>query len=217
MPLISFEGIDKCGKDTQVERVVERLKQKGLPHSVTRHPGGTEFGKKCRQMLLDSDSDICVQAEVFLFMADAAQNYQKTIRPAVNKGWYVICNRGIDTPMAYQGWGRDIPLYVLRTGFRYANMNTEPSLTILLDISPEESERRKQQEHEYEKEFKNGDRFESLDLSFHTKVREGYLSLARQFPNRIEVIDAHAEPQLVTYKVFRVIEKHYPEFGLGQG
>ncbi len=217
MPLISFEGIDKCGKDTQVERVVERLKQKGLPHLVTRHPGGTDFGQECRKLLLDAGSTICDRAEVFLFMADAAQNYEENIKPAVEKGWFVICNRAIDSPMAYQGWGRGVPLHVLRTGFQYANLNTEPSLTILLDISPVKAHERKMKEHESEKEFENGDRFESLSLKFHTKVREGYLSLARQFANRIEVINGHAEADLVWYKVARAIEKHYPEFGLGQG
>lgn len=210
MPLISFEGIDRCGKDTQIDRVVDRMSKRGLPYLITRHPGGTAFGQKCRQLLLDSDSDICMEAEVFVFMADAAQNFKKNIKPVLDKGWYVIVNRCIDSPFAYQGYGRGVPFHLLRAGMHFAMGHVVPDLTILLDISPEESLKRKGS-----KEFEGGDRFESLDTEFHRKVRDGYLALAREHANRFRVIDALPSADLVTYKVFRVLEEAYPEMNEG--
>ncbi len=206
MPLISFEGIDKCGKDTQIGLLAARLTSRGIPYLITRHPGGTDFGQKMRQLLLDANSDISERAEVFLFMADAAQNFEETIKPALKEGIYVISNRGIDSPFAYQGFGRGLPIHVLRAGFEYATDHTVPGITILLDIPPEEAEKRKSGG-----EFQGGDRFESLDLRFHQKVRDGYLSLARQHADRIVVIDAIANSDLVAYKVFRALGEKYPE------
>lgn len=212
MPLISFEGIDKCGKDTQIGLLAARLTSRGIPYLITRHPGGTDFGQECRELLLDAASTICDRAEVFLFMADAAQTYDQVIQPALREGKYVISNRGIDSPFAYQGWGRGIPFHLLRAGFEYATDHTMPALTILLDIPPEEAEKRKTG-----REFQNGDRFESLDFKFHQKVREGYLSLARNDPERIVVINALGNSDLVSYKVFRALGEKYPEINGGRG
>lgn len=210
MPLISFEGIDRCGKDTQIGLLAARLTSRDIPYIVTRHPGGTEFGQKLRQLLLDANSDISNRAEVFLFMADAAQNYQETVRPAIRKGQFVIINRGIDSPFAYQGFGRGIPFDLLKVGFGYATDHTVPGLTILLDIPPEEAWKRKSKQ-----EFQNGDRFEVMDLKFHQKVRDGYLRLAQQHEDRIVVIDALGNSDLVSYKVFRAIGEKYPEINGG--
>ncbi|KKL14901.1 hypothetical protein LCGC14_2511020 [marine sediment metagenome] len=210
MPLISFEGIDKCGKDTQIGLLAARLTSRGIPHLITRLPGGTDFGQKMRQLLLDANSEISERAEVFLFMADAAQNFEETVKPALKEGTYVISNRGIDSPFAYQGFGRGLPFYLLKAGFGYATEYTVPGITILLDIPPEEAEKRKSG-----REFQDGDRFESLDLRFHQKVRDGYLSLARQHQDRIVVIDAIANSDLVAYKVFRALGEKYPEVNGG--
>jgi len=210
MPLISFEGIDHCGKDTQIDLLVARLQSREIPYFVTRHPGGTEFGQECRKLLLDAGSTICNRAEVFLFMADAAQNYEQVVKPALAKGQFVIVNRGIDSPFAYQGFGRGVPFDLLRTGFWYATDHTIPGLTILLDIPPEEAEKRKSG-----REFQNGDRFESLDLKFHETVRAGYLRLAHQHSDRIMVIDALGNSDLVSYKVLRTIGEKYPEINGG--
>ena len=197
---ITFEGIDGSGKTTQLRRVAERLDDP----LVTKEPGGTPTADRIRAVLLDASSKLDPLAEVLLFAASRHQHVVEVIRPALQAGRVVLCDRYVDSTLAFQGFGRLIDLDKLRALNDWATGALKPDLTLLFDIDEETGVRRARR--------RGGDelRFEAEDLRFYRRVREGYLALAVAEPKRFAVIDAHGSED----EVFARVEAALRERGI---
>ena len=179
---ITFEGGEGCGKSTQSRLLLKKLEQQNIPVVLTHEPGGTALGNELRKTLKRKrDSSISPQAELFLFAASRAQLVTELIRPALEEGKVVICDRFTHSTMVYQGYGRGLDFTAITMVNNMATRYLNPDLIILLDISPEQGLARKQSLK---------DRFELEDLSFHHRVREGYLKMAAAEPDCWLLIDA---------------------------
>jgi dTMP kinase len=178
---ITFEGGEGSGKSTQVELLARRLETAGRRVLKLREPGGTPLGEELRQLLLHRRADISPQAELLLFLAARAELVRAVIRPALAEGTIVICDRFSDSTLAYQGYGRGIDLDQVRKLNDSATGGLKPDLTVLLDLPVEAGRSRKQRDE---------DAFQGEDDTFHERVRQGYLALARQEPDRWLVLDA---------------------------
>ena len=179
---ITFEGGEGCGKSTQSRLLLKKLEQRNIPVVLTHEPGGTSLGTEIRKLLKRKrGSSIASQAELFLFAASRVQLVAELIRPALEETKVVICDRFTDSTLVYQGYGRGLDLTTVETVNNMATGNLKPDLTILLDMSPEQGLARKQSLK---------DRFELEDLSFHHRVREGYLKMAAAEPDCWLLIDA---------------------------
>ncbi len=180
---VTFEGIDGCGKTTQLARAKELLEKKNVPCVVTREPGGTVIGEKIRSIILSPEHGaMCSPCEALLYLAARAQIVSEIVLPGLRRGAVVLSDRFSDATFAYQGNGRklDMPLLVAMNDF--ATLGAQPSLTFLFDISVECSRRR------LAASGKTADRLEGSGAAFYEDVRQGYLSLARRFPHRIAVL-----------------------------
>jgi len=181
---LTFEGIEGSGKTTQLRRLAERI-----PNAVsTKEPGGTPTADRIRAILLDPESHLDRVAELFLFAASRRQHVVDLIRPALQRGQVVLCDRFTDSTLAYQGFGRVIDLDQLRTMNAWATDSLIPDLTLLFDL-PEEVGLSRARSRNAAATPHEG-RFEAEDLRFHRRVREGYLSLAVAEPQRFVKIDA---------------------------
>jgi len=179
---ITFEGGEGCGKSTQSRLLLKKLEQQNVPVVLTHEPGGTALGNELRKTLKRKrDSSISPQAELFLLAASRAQLVAELIRPALEEGKVVLCDRFTHSTMVYQGYGRGLDFTAIKMVNNMATRYLNPDLIILLDISPEQGLARKQSLK---------DRFELEDLSFHHRVREGYVKMAAAEPDRWLVIDA---------------------------
>jgi dTMP kinase len=185
---ISFEGIEGCGKTTQIALLSEYLKKHSIPYTVTREPGGTGVGEGIRKILLNSETiHITAASELLLFYASRSQNIQEKIRPALERGEMVICDRYYHASMAYQGYGRGIPLDFIQKLTDLVCHPFRPDMTLLLDIEPEVGLARARARNHTRTE--NEGRFEDEDLEFYNKVRDGYLELASE-DERMQLIYA---------------------------
>ncbi len=179
---ITFEGGEGCGKSTQARMLLKRLTRCEIAAVVTREPGGTALGDEIRRLLRKERlSPVAPEAELFLFAASRAQLTAELIGPALDKNTVIICDRFIHSMLAYQGYGRGIDLDAVATVNRLAAAGIRPDLAILLDMPPEQGLGRKRTP---------SDRFESECLSFHRRVRDGYLKIAAAEPDRWLVVDA---------------------------
>ena len=193
---ISFEGIDFCGKSTQVELLKKYLLEKNKKVEIIREPGGTEISEKVREILLDKKHyHMFMEAEIFLFSASRAQLVREKIRPCLEKGIYVISDRFHDSTTAYQGFGRGIELETVKHINNLAIGNNIPDLTFIIDIPVEVAEQRKTQKHN-----KELDRIEISDSGFYNRVRKGYLNLAGE-EKRFKIINGTLSIQEVHNKV----------------
>jgi dTMP kinase len=183
--LITFEGGEGSGKTTQVELLAQKLRAAGWEVVALREPGGTALGEELRRLLLHADKEPCVEAELLLFLAARAQLVNEVIRPALDRGAVVICDRFSDSTLAYQGYGRGVDVATIRTLNRWATGGLTPDLTVLLDVPVDVGRRRK---------HGDDDTFHREPVSFHVRVREGYLYLAASEPARWLVVDASQEP-----------------------
>jgi dTMP kinase len=185
---ISFEGIEGCGKTTQIALLSEYLKKRAIPHTITREPGGTAVGEGIRKILLNSETiHLTAASELLLFYASRSQNILEKIKPALERGEMVICDRYYHASMAYQGYGRGIPLDFIRKITDLVCSPYRPDLTFLLDIEPEVGLARARARNHARTEDEG--RFEAEDLEFYNKVRDGYLELASE-DERIQLIYA---------------------------
>lgn len=175
---ITFEGPEGGGKSVQSQRLAAFLESRGYAVVWTREPGGTALGTYLRQALLHLEDRPTAWAEVFLFLADRAQHVETVIRPALQAGKVVLCDRYADSTLAYQGYGRGLPLDVLRYLNDLATGGLVPHLTVLLDVDVETGLRRRQAQG------REWNHIDAETLAFHRRVREGYLQLARQDPAR---------------------------------
>ena len=186
---ITLEGGDGAGKTTQAELLHTWLSAQGRDVVRTREPGGTDTGQAIRELLLHSAIDIAPKAEALLYAADRAQHVAEVVRPALERGDVVVQDRYIDSSLAYQGAGRVLETGEVRHLSAWATDELWPDLTVLLDIAPEDGVLRRQGRGEAD------DRLEREALSFHTAVREGFLSLVRANPDRYLVLNARDDVQ----------------------
>jgi len=179
---ITFEGGEGCGKSTQARALWRRLRQQNIPVILTHEPGGTALGHKLRRVLKGKGKNpISSETELLLFAASRAQLVTEVIQPALREGKIVICDRFSYSTLVYQGYGRGLNLPTIEMVNSLATQNLQPDIVILLDLLPEQGLTRKQNLK---------DRFELEELSFHRRVREGYLRLAAADPDHWLVIDA---------------------------
>ncbi len=179
---ITFEGAEGCGKSTQSRALWQRLVRRGIPAVLTYEPGGTALGNRLRYVLKRRLQDkISPQAELFLFAACRIQLVNEVIRPGLEQGKVVICDRFADSTIAYQGYGRGLNLETIEEINELATEGIKPHLTVLLDIPARKGLSRKPS--------KMNDRFEAENIAFHKKVRDGYLKLAAEEPERWLAID----------------------------
>ncbi len=197
---ITFEGPEGAGKSTQVRRLAARLEGAGVPHLVTREPGGTPMGFRVRELLLDPDVDISPLSEFLLYSASRAQLVREVIEPALAGGNVVVCDRYADSSVAYQGFGRGLEREFLQTVTWEATRGVTPAITFLLDLDPEEGLRRAA-------ERGAKDRLELADLGFHRRVREGFLALAASQPERFVVLDASRPEEDLAGAVWALVER----------
>ena len=188
---ISFEGIEGCGKTTQLELLTSDLEAEKRPFVVTREPGGTEIGKKIRSILLDPASKGLVPAaELLLYMADRAQHIHSLIKPSLSEGKIVICDRYFDATVVYQGFARGLDSEFICDLHRTILEDLKPDITLLLDLQPRIGLARAWQELDSGNRSGTESRFEEETIGFHEKVRAGYLELAGREPDRFKIIDA---------------------------
>ena len=194
---ITFEGMEGCGKSTQAKRLARRLGHLGIAHVMTLEPGGTVIGRKMRQVLLDSrNKALTPLAELMLYAADRAQHVEEVIKPALRAGKWVICDRFSDATVVYQGAARGQDRKLIRLLNSVVTDGIRPHLTFLLDCPVEVGLRRA-----LGRNMKGQDRFEKEALSFHRKVRKGYLDLARKNRNRFVILDATVNRKEVEAKI----------------
>ena len=178
---ITFEGTDASGKTTQIGLLSEYLEKKGVPHIVTREPGGTAIGEKIRTIILDKEnSEMLPATEALLYAASRAQLTGQVVRPALREGKVVISDRFLDSSIAYQGYGRNLGDMIRRIN-EPAVEGLKPDLTILLKTDPAAMRKRRDASLE--------DRMDSQKLEFHREVLRGYLTLSQEEPERFFVID----------------------------
>jgi dTMP kinase len=205
-PFITFEGGEGCGKSTQSRLLLKKLEQQNIPVVLTHEPGGTALGNELRKTLKrKQDSSISPQAELFLLAASRAQLVAEVIRPALEEGKVVLCDRFTHSTMVYQGYGRGLDFTAIKMVNNMATRNLNPDLIILLDISPEQGLARKQSLK---------DRFELEDLSFHRRVREGYLKMAAAEPDRWLVIDASLPKRKIAEIIWDRVSQLLPNLSL---
>lgn len=196
---LTFEGPEGAGKSTQLARLVARLEAEGIAHIVTREPGGTPLGTRVRDVLLDPTLTIDPLPEFLLYSASRAQLVANVIRPALDRGEVVVCDRYADSSLAYQGAGRGLDTTLLSSITAAATGGLTPDLTVLLDLDPvvglERAARRGQP-----------DRLELADLEFHRRVRQGFLELALRSPGRFLVLDATLDQETIHGAIWAAVQ-----------
>lgn len=204
-PFITFEGIEGSGKSTQVRLLAEYLTAKGIPHVVTREPGGTPLAERIRALLLapKGGETIFPETELLLYEAARAQHVRAVVRPALEAGKPVLCDRFCDATVAYQGFARGLSTAWIEELNARAAQGLVPDLTLLFDLPPEEGLAR------LASRGCERDRLEEESLRFHRLVREGYLALWARHPGRIVRVDGLAPPE----RVFSEVRKAAARFG----
>lgn len=194
---ITFEGADGCGKTTQLNLLKTYLENKGYDVVVTREPGAIGLGEKIREILLNYDGEVSDRCESFLFLADRAQNIDIIVKPAINKGKIVLCDRHTDSTVAYQGYGRGLNIDEINSLNTIATKGIKPDLTIVFDVDVETSMKRIGE---------NKDRMENSGIEFFNRVRNGYLELAKKEPERIKVIDSTRSIEEIKSDMIKLVE-----------
>lgn len=193
---ITFEGADGCGKTTQLNLLAKHLQERGFEVLITREPGAVGLGEKIREILLNYDGEVSSNCEAFLFLADRAQHIDIIVKPAIETGKIVLCDRHTDSTIAYQGYGRGVDLERLKMLNNLATSGVKPDLTFVFDIDAETSLKRV---------GKDKDRMESAGLDFFKKVRNGYLEIAKEEPNRVKIINSNDSIENVFRQVKEII------------
>lgn len=192
---ITFEGPEGAGKSTALRAVAERLQARGLDVITTREPGAGDFGRQIREILLHGE-EMPPASELFLFLADRANHVATLIRPALERGEWVLCDRHADSTFVYQAVARDLDADFVRTANRFATGGLVPDRTLLFDLDPEVGLAR----------LTSPDRLDAQPLAFHRKVREGFLALAGTEPRRFRVLDASQPPETVVEAALAAID-----------
>lgn len=193
---ITFEGIDGSGKSTQLRLLADFLEQAGCDILLTREPGGTPVGNRLRGALLDAHEEVDPLTELLVFAADRAQHVRRVLRPALESGRIVFSDRYADATRAYQGAGRGFSPELIAEIIQLATEGLKPDLTVLFDLSVEDSTARTQRRGNG---AQRGDRLDAEDDDFHVRVRNAYLQLARAEPERIKIVNTN-QPADVTHE-----------------
>ena len=202
---ITFEGIEGCGKTTQIRRLADKLTGMGIPVIVTREPGGCPIADTIRGILLDADNrDMKPETELLLYAAARAQHVQQVIRPALESGSTVLCDRFFDATVAYQGYGRRLDTKLIRQLNEVATGGLVPDLTVLLDC-PVETGLGRAISRINATDGLREERFELESIEFHQRVRDGYLRLAADEPERFTIIDGSPEASMVEQTLTRTL------------
>jgi len=191
---ITLEGMEGSGKSTLIQGVADRFRSQGYDVLITREPGDSSIGAKIRSMLLDVQSHPCVEAELFLFLADRAQHVSEVIRPALERDSVVISDRYADSTIVYQGYGRGLDMNTLFVQNDFAIKRLWPDITFILDVPPLVGLERACKRNNAEGLSKSEGRFEAEELAFHTRIRNGFLDWAKQNPQRCVVLDGLLRP-----------------------
>jgi len=203
---ISLEGIEGCGKSTQAKILSDYISGLGYCVVPTREPGGTHIAEKIREILLDPKNEAMTNiTELLLYMASRSQHVNQVIMPALRDAKIVICERFSDATYAYQGYARGLDLQVIENLTQIATNGLEPDLTIILDLEVEKGLLRA------ERSKNHLDRLESQSIEFHSKVRNGYIDIARRYPERVKVVDANGSIEDVNFRIKRYINQFMGE------
>jgi dTMP kinase len=198
--LITFEGIDGCGKSSQAKLLADRLNEEGIETILVREPGGTSLSEHVREILLNQKHDhpLSSTAELLLFAASRAQLIKEVIKPALARDAVVICDRFTDSTIAYQGYGRGLPLAYVKNVNDLAAEGLEPDLTFLIDVPLDLAISRRRN--------MGDDRMEAAGTVFFNHVMQGYMALAQKFPDRIHVIDGSDSMEDIHTQIVRLVE-----------
>jgi dTMP kinase len=212
---ITFEGLDGCGKSTQMQRLAEVLRREGLEVVTTREPGGTAIGEKIRAIVLDSaTSGLAPRAELALLFASRAQQIHEVILPALSAGRWVLCDRFTDSSEAYQGGGRGLGSEAVLTMHRVACGNLQPDLTVLMDSDVAASVARARRRNLAKVATAQGgeadeNRFEQENRAFFTRVHNAYLAIAKREPQRVLMVDARRQPDVVHGEIAQAVRQRF--------
>lgn len=205
---ISIEGGDGAGKGTQIFLLKKWLENKNIPHIFTREPGGCKSAEVLRKLVVEGeDDDWDGLSELFLYSTARHEHLRKTIRPALSAGKWVISDRFADSTTVYQGEARGVKRENVLAIHNLAVGETWPDLTIILDIDPKLGIARSKSNVHASGVLNQETRFENLDISFHEKVREGFLTVAAENPNRCKVVDASQAPEKVHSAIISLLEE----------
>ena len=194
---ITFEGTDGCGKTTQIEMLKDYFEKQGRTVLLTREPGAKGLGTKLREILLNYDGEVSPVCESFLFLADRAQHVDTIIKPAVARGEIVLCDRHTDSTVAYQGYGRELDIEQINMLNNIATSGLKPDLTFIFDIDIDTAQKRV---------GKNKDRMESAGIEFFKRVRNGYLEIAKQEPERVKVLDGSKSIETIHNELLEILQ-----------
>jgi len=206
---ITFEGIEGCGKSTQIKRLAIRLANQNKEVIQLREPGGTTIGEAIREVVKHppGDTPISPDTELLLMNASRAQLVQQVIRPALDKGSVVLCDRFYDSSLAYQGYGRKLDLTRVQTAIHLAVGKTKPDLTLLLNIPLKVSAARVTRRQSETGE--SNDQFDHSGELFFQRVLDGFYALAEAEPQRIRIINADQSPDAVSEEIWKSYKKHF--------
>lgn len=217
---IVFEGIDGSGKTTQLERAYDWLGNQ-LPTLFpnqkiallkTREPGATELGKTLRSLLLQPHWQTVPpvpRAELLMYAADRAQHVQQVLKPHLDQGGWILCDRHLDSTVAYQGYGRGLDLGLIQTLNGIATAGLVSDLTLWIDVPVDIAQSRLHQRYQAQRSSTTGDRMETNDLAFHQRVYQGFATLAAQEPQRIVRVDGHRDPETIALEVQQILSDRF--------
>ena len=194
---VTLEGPEGAGKTTQVKLLSKELTTMGVDHVITRDPGGTPLGKQIRRILLSTEYTVAPLAELLLYQADRAQHVAEKILPALERGALVICDRYIDSTVAYQGYGRQLDMELINTLNGMSTQGLTPDLTILFDIESADGLSRLHPG--------GHDRMEKENIDFHLRVRDGYRKIADENPDRFKALDASKALSVVQEEFRKIV------------
>jgi dTMP kinase len=205
---LTFEGLDGCGKSTQLNRLANVLRADGINVVVTREPGGTEVGDLVRSLLLDSHTkQVSPHAELALMFASRAQNIDEQILPALRAGAFVLCDRFTDSSEAYQGYGRRLGSEAVLSLDRVLCRGLKPDMTVLMDSDVSHSVERARRRNLQQAGQSNENRFEQENREFFERVHQGFLVIAAREPRRVFMVDARRAPDVVHEEIVREVRR----------
>ncbi|MBF0351699.1 MAG: dTMP kinase [SAR324 cluster bacterium] len=204
---ITFEGIDGCGKTTQIKLISEWISSRGIDTVTTREPGGSAIGQQIRTILLNpANHELSEASELLLYLADRIQHLKQVILPAMNQGKLVLCDRFHDSTIAYQGYGRQLDLTGISSIVEQWVAPHMPDLSILIRISPETALERISQRQQVKPDLSQESRFDQETLAFFQRVAHGFDELSRQSPDRIAVVDGNQSVDAVFTEIKHLLE-----------